>query len=81
MTLLWEVCGICERPAITKSCSVDPETSVCPHCCVACTMRRECPRPSWLPEVRAEAPRRPVRRVADEKTRILEDLLKRLEGA
>ncbi len=80
MTIYWEQCDICELHTVTKECTLNGNTSVCPHCCIACPRRALCPRPVWFP---TRKPARPTTKAKEarvtNKEKILEELLKKLE--
>jgi len=77
MTIYWERCSICGLHRPTRTCVMDEELMVCPHCCLACPRRNVCPNPVWKFEIPA---RKMKKTKKSEAQKVLMDLLSKLES-
>jgi len=69
-----DYCGVIGTPV--KTCVLHVNHNVCPLCCIICPERGHCSKPAWYPQVKA--PRRPVKKVEEEKIKaVMKDLLER----
>ncbi len=76
MTIYWEQCSICGLHRPTRTCTMDEELMVCPHCCFVCPRRNICPNPVWKFDLSISKSKR-IRR--SEAQKVLMDLLSKLE--
>ncbi len=77
MTIYWERCSICGRYHAVKQCTLYNDVLVCPHCCLTCPKRNECPKPVWYAEIKPIVKKAVPRRKEVEK--VFMDLLSMLE--
>ncbi len=78
LTIYWERCDICGRYHPLRQCTMDPELMVCVHCCIACPRREKCPNPVWGLAYRRVVLKKAAPKI-DEKKKLLEELLSKLE--
>jgi len=77
MTIYWERCLVCGRYLPTRQCTLHSDISVCIHCCISCIERSSCPRVAW--EISVAKPRVEARLKLEDKKKIMEELLSKLD--
>ncbi|OYT41055.1 MAG: hypothetical protein B6U89_00010 [Desulfurococcales archaeon ex4484_58] len=76
MTIYWEQCSLCGRYHSTRQCTLNPDVMVCVYCCISCPVRNKCPKPVWRFEFEKPVTPKPI---PDEKKKLMEELLSKLE--
>jgi len=83
LVLYWKRCSICGRYEPIDACSMHPSVNVCPWCCILCSERSNCSKPTWFTEVKViEAKEVEVKERIEREKRIrtlLEELMSKLE--
>jgi len=69
---------LCGRYLSIKECTLYPDVLVCIHCCLSCVERSSCPKPAWRVELEKPVASKGVS--LEERRRVFEDLLSKLEG-